>query len=134
MFVQNLNEKQQSALLYLAYEVAKADGDLHELQMGLMEIIKAQCKGNIEKQEVPLEQLPIIFDNERVKCSLLLELLGVAHSNNEYDIREKKLIEKYAQTLDIKSDKLESLEIWVKKQLALMQEIEQLLVVYQKVC
>lgn len=127
MFVQNLNEKQQSSLLYLAHEVAKADGDLHELQMGLMEIIKEQCKDSVEEQEIQLEQLPRIFDTERAKCSLLLELLGVAYSNNEYDIREKELIEKYAETLDINLGKLESLEIWVKKQLALMKDIEQLL-------
>ena len=127
MFVNNLSNNQQSALLYLAHEVAKADGDLHELQMGLMEIIRAQCEEDIEKQEVSLEGLSKVFDSEYAKCSLLLELLGVAHSNNDYDIREKELIEQYAEALDISKSKLEKLDAWVEKQLALMEEIEQLL-------
>lgn len=127
MFVQNLNASQQSALLYLAHEVAKADGDLHELQMGLLQIIKDQSEAGITEQEISLEMLPQVFDDNRVKGSLLLELLGVAHSNNDYDIREKELIEQYAEALDISKSKLEKLEAWVEKQLALMEEIEQLL-------
>ena len=127
MFVQNLNASQQSALLYLAHEVAKADGDLHELQMGLLQIIKDQSEAEITEQEISLEMLPQVFDDNRVKGSLLLELLGVAHSNNEYDVSEKKLIEQYAQALNINEEQLNKLEIWVEKQLALMEEIEQLL-------
>lgn len=126
MFVNNLNKNQQSALLYLAHEVAKADGNLHELQMGLMDVIKAQCGDSVQEQEVTLEDLSQVFDSENAKCCLLLELLGVAHSNNEYDPREKALIEQYAEALDLSKDKLEKLEIWVKKQLALMEEVKQL--------
>lgn len=127
MFVNNLNKNQQSALLYLSREVAKADGDLHELQMGLMEVIKAQCEDNVQEQEITLDELSQVFDSEYAKCSLLLELLGVAHSNNDYDPREKKLIEQYSEALGISEDKLEKLETWVKKQLALMEEVKQLI-------
>ena len=127
MFVNGLDKNQQSALLYLSYEVAKADGDLHELQMGLMDVIKAQCAEDIDKQEITLEELPQVFDSEHAKCSLLLELLGVAHSNNDYDSREKELIGQYAEALDISKDKLKKLETWVTKQLALMAEVKQLI-------
>lgn len=127
MFVNNLNHSQQSALLYLAYEVAKADGDLHELQMGLMDVIKAQCAEDVEEKEISLNDLPQVFDTEQVKSYLLLELLGVAHSNNDYDLSEKKLIEQYSEALDVSKDKLEKLEKWVKKQLALMEEVKQLI-------
>jgi uncharacterized tellurite resistance protein B-like protein len=127
MFVQNLNASQQSALLYLAREVAKADGDLHKLQMGLLQIIKDQSEVGITEQEISLAMLPQVFDDNRVKGSLLLELLGVAYSNNEYNVNEKKLIEQYAQALNINEEQLKKLETWVEKQLALMREIEQLL-------
>jgi len=53
--------------------------------------------------------------------------LGVAHSNNDYDPREKALIGQYAEALNISKDKLEELETWVKKQLALMDEVKQLI-------
>lgn len=127
MFVNGLDKNQQSALLYLSHEVAKADGDLHELQMGLMEVIKAQCEDNVQEQEVTLDELSQVFDNNSAKCSLLLELLGVAHSNNDYDPREKALIGQYAEALSISKNKLKELETWVTKQLALMEEVKQLI-------
>lgn len=36
MFVQNLNSEQQGALLFLAKEVIKSDGNLHDLQLGML--------------------------------------------------------------------------------------------------
>lgn len=127
MFIHNLNVQQQSSLLYLAREVAKADGELHELQLGLMEILKQQSKEGVKEKEVSLDDLAIIFDTERAKCSLLLELLGVAYANHEYHINEEGLIKQYANVLDVSTDKLSALEKWVEKQLALSLEAEQLL-------
>ncbi|MEK6199306.1 MAG: TerB family tellurite resistance protein [Psychrobacter sp.] len=127
MFVQNLNKNQQSVLLYLAREVAKADGNLHELQVGVMQIIRAQCESSVEEREVSLDELSEVFDNERVKCSLLLELIGIANANSEYHVSEKDLIGKYAQVLGFSANKLNLLDKWVEKQLVLMAEVEQLL-------
>lgn len=127
MFIQNLNFEQQCVLLHLAHEVAKADGNLHELQLGMMSILKAQSQHGVEEKVVDIDNLATIFDTDRTKCSLLLELLGVAHANNEYHVNEKDLIAKYANALAVEYTKLQALEYWVEKQMALSAEIEVLL-------
>ncbi len=127
MFVQNLNAKQQAALLYMAKAVAHADGNMDELQLGMMEILAKQAEAGVKEMVVPLDELPILFDTERSRCSLLLELLGIAHVNNEYHVHEKDLIGQYANILQISPEKLIALEAWVEKQIALSQEIETIL-------
>lgn len=127
MFIHNLNFDQQSALLYLAHEVAKADGTLHSMQVELVEVLKTQSQQGVEERAVEQSELASIFDTERSKCSAVLELLGVAHANQEYHANEKDLIGQYAHAMGLSSDKLFALEAWVEKELALMQEVEQLL-------
>lgn len=127
MFIHNLNFEQQSTLLYLAHEVAKADGNLDELQLGMMSILKAQSQQGVEEKPISDDKLHQLFDTERAKCSLLLELLGVAHANSEYHLAEKDLISKYANLLGVPQDKLQALEHWVEAQMALSAHAEQLL-------
>lgn len=127
MFVQNLNSKQQSVLLFLAKEVASADGSLDELQFGMLDILKAQSNSDVNELTVSLDELSSLFTTEREKCSLLLELIGVAHANAEYHSNEKSLIAKYAKALSLSNEKLANLEKWVEKQFALSKEVENLL-------
>ena len=127
MFVQNLNSQQQSVLLFLAKEVASADGSLDELQFGMLEILKAQSNPDVEELSVKQEELASLFLTEREKCSVILELLGIAHANEEYHLNERDLIASYAKALNLSAEKLESLEQWVEKQFALSKEIEVLL-------
>ncbi|NBI42380.1 DNA repair protein, partial [[Haemophilus] felis] len=113
--------------LFLAKEVASADGSLDELQFGMLEILKAQSNPDVEELSVKQEELASLFTTEREKCSLILELLGVANANDEYHANEKGLIAQYAKALNLSTEKLESLEQWVEKQFALSKEIEVLL-------
>lgn len=127
MFVQNLNREQQSILLYLAKEIAIADGSSDELQLGMVEILLKQSEDGITEKVISLDELANFFDTEKAKCSLLLELLGIAHANEEYHLSERDLIAQYANNLDVSLDKLNALENWVEKQFALSKEIETLL-------
>lgn len=127
MFIHNLNFEQQSALLFLAREVAKADGSLDELQMGMMSILKAQSQHGVDEKAIELSELANLFDTERAKCSLLFELLGVAHANDEYHLAEKDLISQYAKQLGVLQEKLQALETWVEAQMALSAQAEILL-------
>lgn len=128
MFIQNLNFEQQSVLLFLAHEVAKADGSSDELQLGMMSILKAQSQHGVDEKPIELSELAYLFDTERARCSLLLELLGVAHANEEYHLTEKDLISTYAASLGVSQEKLQALEHWVEAQMSLTKTAEQLLV------
>lgn len=68
-----------------------------------------------------------IFDTPIAKYSLLLELLGIAHANNEYHLSEKDIIFKVSQALGVTNDKLQALEAWVEKQFLLTHEVQELL-------
>lgn len=127
MFVQNLTKEQQGVLIYLAKEVAQADGYADELQVGMVEILKKQSEIGVAEKEIAINELNSLFDTKLVKYSLLLELLGVALSNDEYHTNEQNLIFQYATALEVSKDELNLLEKWVEKQLALQKEINQLL-------
>ncbi len=127
MFIQNLSVKQQAVLLYLAHEVANADGFSDEIQLGMTEILRAQMPEVSAEAKVEISELSGLFKTQREKYSLLLELLGVAHANQEYHSNEKDLIGQYADELDVSPKQLADLEAWVEKQLALSIEAEQLL-------
>lgn len=127
MFVQNLNTEQQGVLLSLAEEVVKADGNLHELQMGMIAILREQTDKEVSPNTINIQDLASIFPKKREKYSLMLELIAVAYANKEYHENEKKLITEYAQALSINQEKLDILEQWVQKQIALVKEAEDLL-------
>lgn len=127
MFIYNLNFEQQTALLFLAHEVARADGSLDELQLGMMSILKAQSHQGVEEKPIDNNDLSRLFDTERAKCSLLLELLGVAHANEEYHLAEKDIISNYVKLLGVSHEKLQALEHWVEAQMTLTKTAEQLL-------
>ncbi|MFZ7217417.1 DNA repair protein [Avibacterium avium] len=127
MFVQNLTLEQQGVLIYLAKEVAQADGYDDELQAGMVEILKQQSETGVAEREISINELGTLFNTKLAKYSLLLELLGVALSNDEYHANEQSLIVQYASSLNVSQDELHLLEKWVEKQFALQKEINALL-------
>ncbi|KMK51952.1 DNA repair protein [[Actinobacillus] muris] len=127
MFIQNLNRDQQSVLLYLAKKIAEVDGSSDELQLGMVEILLKQSEEGISEKSISADDLADVFDTERSKCSLVLELLGVAYANEDYHQSERDLVAQYATKLGISDEKLSSLEQWVEKQFALSKEVEMLL-------
>lgn len=127
MFVNNLNPEQQSILLFLAKEIAKADGNLHEIQNRMLDILKEQSQAGVAPTPIATEDLSSFFNDKKSKYSLLLELIGVAQADKEYHITEKNLIVQYASSLGLSNDELITLENWVVKQMDLSEKAELLL-------
>lgn len=127
MFVQNLNEVQQGILLASAEEIAKADRELHEIELSMITILKEQVKKGVQSIQVDMSELENLFSNNREKYSFMLELIGIAYANGEYHKDEKLIISRYAQALSIDEKKLIALEDWVSKQIDLTKEAEDLI-------
>lgn len=127
MFIQNLDKKQQSALLYLAKEVMEADDQLHESEGEILSILASQVDVSVSPESVSLDEMATLFDTNASKVSLLLELIGVAHADGDYHHEENALIQKYADTMNVSKDKLLQIEGWVSKQVSLSQEVQELL-------
>ncbi|QLE07753.1 TerB family tellurite resistance protein [Pseudoalteromonas shioyasakiensis] len=127
MFIQNLDTKQQSALLYLAKEVIDVDEQLHESEEEILSILASQVDASISPESVSLDGLAKLFNTNTSKISLLLELIGVAHADGDYHHKEKGLIHKYADAMNVSEEKLLQVEGWVSKQMSLSLEVQELL-------
>ncbi|HCE2475722.1 TPA: TerB family tellurite resistance protein [Vibrio parahaemolyticus] len=99
MFIQNLEPKQQSALLYLAKEVMDADDELHECEDQVLSLLMSQVDASVTPEAISLEGLSALFDTNSSKASLLLELIGVAHADGDYHHNENALIKKIRSIL-----------------------------------
>lgn len=127
MFIQNLDTKQQSALLYLAKEVIDADGQLHNSEEEILSILASQVDASVSPESVSLDEMATLFDTNTSQVSLLLELIGVAHADGDYHHEENALIQKYADAMNVSKKKLLQIEGWVSKQLSLSLEVQELL-------
>ncbi|EKA7364689.1 hypothetical protein OL295_003116 [Vibrio parahaemolyticus] len=127
MFIQNLDTKQQSALLYLAKEVIDADDQLHESEGAILSILASQVDASVSPEFISLDEIATLFDTNISQVSLLLELIGVAHADGYYHHKESILIQKYANIMNVPKEKLLHIEGWVSKQLSLSQEVQELL-------
>lgn len=127
MFIQNLDKKQQSVLLFLAREVIDVDEQLHDSEKEILTILTNQAESSASPEAIELKDLAAIFDTNISRSSLLLELIGVAHADGDYNPDENALIKKYANALDVTEEKLLKLENWVSNQLALSFEVQELL-------
>ena len=127
MFIQNLDTKQQSALLYLAKEVIDADGQLHNCEEEILSILASQVDASVSPESVSLDEMATLFDTNTSQVSLLLELIGVAHADGDYHHEENALIQKYADAMNVSKKKLLQIEGWVSKQLSLSLEVQELL-------
>lgn len=127
MFLHNLNLDQQGVLLDLAHQTAQADGEISHLETQMINVLRQQCNPNVTVKSTSRADLASIFDTPIAKYSLLLELLGIAHANNEYHLSEKDIIFKVSQALGVTNDKLQALEAWIEKQFLLTHEVQELL-------
>jgi hypothetical protein len=122
MFIQNLTREQQEVLLYLGKKIIAADGVLTDSEVEFIDALKSQMPKNTTENEVQYNDLPKIFNTNSSKASLLLELLGVAHADNEFQDSEKEMLIEIASHLHISKDKLFEMNDWVITQLELVKK------------
>ncbi|BDQ29120.1 molecular chaperone DnaJ [Helicobacter ailurogastricus] len=127
MFIQNLSVQQQEVFLYLARKVIEADGVLHELQIGALDLLKSQCKPGISEKEVSLDTLGAIFNTNYTKHAALLELVSVALADSRWHDNERDTIYAYAKGMGVSTQKVDQFKEWVLKNFRLYQEALELL-------
>ena len=124
MFVTNLNEKQQSILLELATNLIAADGIVDSKEQLMLSTLQAQCHPNVKPESASQTKLIDVFDSTAAKSSLLLELIGLAHADDQYHETEKNFIYEVASTFNIDNSTLEDMETWVNRQMLLVKEAQ----------
>ena len=128
MFVQNLNERQQGALLHYADEVMRADGRIHPAELVIMDALRNQMKPGVKAENVAIEGLPDLFKRKLSRVSFLLELVGMGYANEDFDPAQSELVNQIAKVFGFHEDGTsDTIEQWVKDQLALMDRARQLM-------
>lgn len=122
MFVGRLNTRQQSLLLTLSKQLIAADGNIHDKEHALLASLQVQMAPGVE--DASGLRLDEEFQSTESKVSLLLELLGLAHADQDYHLTEKDFIAKVAKAIGVDANLLADMESWVVRQLALVREAE----------
>ena len=115
MFVQNLNERQQGVLLHYADEVMRVDKRIDAAELMAMEVLRNQSEPGVKAEDVPIEQLPDLFEDRLSRVSFLLELVGMGYANEDFDPEQSKLVGQIAEVFSFREDGTEeAIEAWVK--------------------
>lgn len=126
MFIGYLNEPQQSALLHYAGAIMRADGVIGDREKAQLAALCAQTQPGVEARDIPMNELPALFDDRMSRIALMLELVGMGYSDGALDSNEAALVGDIAATLGVE-DKLERIESWVKRQLDMVHEAHALM-------
>ncbi|MCY4557160.1 MAG: hypothetical protein OXF79_12445 [Chloroflexi bacterium] len=128
MFVQNLNDRQQGALLHYADEVMRADKGIDAEELMVMDMLRSQTEPGVKGEDVPIEELPDLFEDRLSRISFLLELVGMGYANNNFDPAQSELVKRIAKAFCFHDDgTFEAIDHWVRDQLFLVKRAQQLM-------
>ena len=130
MFIGNLNKQQQSVFLGLAKQLIASDGIITPTEESMLAIMQSQVESGIVAVEVKNDELIGVFDSKKSQASIMLELLGLAHSDEDFHTSdsekfEKQFIQQVAKACRISDAELSDMESWIVRQLALVSEANQ---------
>ena len=127
MFVQYLSERQQAALLHYSYEMMRADNVVEAEESVHLDVLRSQARPSVEAEDIPIGELPDLFEDRLSRIALLLELVGMGFVDEKFTAEESSLIGRLAAALEIGYDDLTSIESWVRRQLELVEEARDLM-------
>ena len=128
MFVQYLSERQQGVMLHYAHEMMRADNVVDARELSRLDVLRDQARPGVEEEDVPIEQLPELFDDRLSRIVLLLELTGMGYADEKFSPRESELIRRLAEAFAFdEDDVIDDVMSWVKRQLLLVKEAHQLM-------
>ena len=127
MFVQYLSDRQQSALLHYAHEMAGADGSIADDELVQLDVLREQVQSGVKEADVPLDELADLFDDRASRVAFLLEVVGMGYANEEFDPAESQLANDLTKALALDDGVLGDIKSWVTRQLSLVREAQQLM-------
>lgn len=118
MFLNLLTERQKQSFLALATKVVMADGGVVPEENVTLDVRKAEMGGNImaPPEEIFGEPNFAVFDTERSKRIVVMELLVLAYSDDEYHVTERPIIEAFAEEFGFTDEQVKKIEDWAIRQ------------------
>ncbi|MCY4152693.1 MAG: TerB family tellurite resistance protein [Aestuariivita sp.] len=128
MFVQNLNDRQQSCLLHYADEVMRADGRIDPAELVVMNELRNQMKPGVKAEDIAVAALPGVFKRRLSRVSFLLELFTMAYADKNFDRTEARLLSEVTKVFGFdKGGEIESINQWAKDHLDLMKRAHRIM-------
>lgn len=128
MFIHDLGSHQQRAFFTLLHKMVQADKKLVEEEKTARVLLKRES--GLDSLPDPNSLTPAEaadeFTSHSDRVIVLLELLLIAHVDDDYHPEEKELIQDLAGRFNIGMEKLELLKNWALRQGALVREAEEL--------
>lgn len=118
MFLNILTERQKQSFLALATKVVMADGGVVPEENVTLDVRKAEMGGNImaPPEEIFGEPNFGVFDTEQARRIVVMELLVLAYSDDEYHVTERPIIEAFAKEFGFSEDQVNKFEDWAIRQ------------------
>lgn len=124
MFLYSLSQEQKKSFLGLAHRFITTDNCLAPQEEDLLKIMTTEM-GLSTDTEIPTLELPQLltaFDTRQAKIAILLELVGLGYSDNDFHPEENGFVRQVADTFGILEDEIKAMENWVLRQMMLVQE------------
>ena len=125
MFLSELTEPQKTAFHNIAMGLIYSDDILDINEANLMaNLIREMGLSSkiISKKQNPEEVLEV-FDTKKSKTIVILELLILGNSDDDFNIDENNYIQKIADSLGINSLEFSDMKWWAKKKADLDKEV-----------
>lgn len=118
MFLNILTERQKQSFLALATKVVMADGEVVPEEHVTLNVRVAEMGGNIKAPPEEIYGAPNfdVFDTPLAQTIVLLELLVIAYSDDEYHEDEQPIIQQLIEKYGVPSEQLARYESWAKRQ------------------
>lgn len=121
MFVQYLNERQQGVLLHYADRLMRVDGVIDEKEMVHIDTLREQAAPGARAEDLPIAELPRVFEDRSSRIAFLLELVGMGYANEAFDAQQSELVANVSAAFSLEYE-LDDVESWVKRQFDLVRE------------
>ena len=124
MFLSDLTEPQKAAFYDIAMGLIYSDDILDMNEAQLMAKLKNEMGLSNKKIQINenIQDSLKAFDTKQSKAILILELLILAHSDDDFNIDENTYIKKIVDALEINSFDFTEMKWWVEKKAALDKE------------
>lgn len=132
MYLALLNEKEKELFLGLAYNLAYIDGNYSDKEQKLINEYcqEMQIQFDAEKMVKPVVDIISAINemsNDRIKKIFLLELIGLAMIDGNYDDSEKKIVYKVGKEFDLEMDFVSRCENVLSEYISFQERMNQLI-------
>lgn len=118
MFLNLLTDRQKQSFLALATKVVMADGGVVPEENVTLNVRTAEMGGKVKAlpEEIFGEPNVAVFDSRQARAIVMLELLVIAYSDDEFHADERPIIDKLATAFGFDAEDMAQFESWARRQ------------------